>query len=375
VFDAYGRAYTVPLPAFVRQATSLFDSNKAMRRFAVAPGVMTIGLGQGLSLHITDQPADDRPLSLNGVSALALRFETGGTLVGLHLNDRPRNIEGVASLAGMADTTTLIDAQSLDHPFLGLAETADALAWQTRLGTSLHAGLVALTGATGAPPQPQPIANDGLGLAPDDQPGRLFGSAATLRYGRPDGAGVQLDAALGSVVETGTVLGARGTGALSTSDGATTTFGSLALRLPLTATLALVGDAHLGDTHVAASGPELVRTTNAVTSAFNLGLAADALFTDRGRLTFVLGQPLRVESGRLNINMPIGRTFDGDVIRSRFTTNAEPSGREIDARLSWATPLDDHSFLALGIMERFEPDYTDGAHPQTITMLRYNHRF
>src|SRR5262249_14285761 len=117
VFDAYGRAYAVPLPAFVRQGPSPFDSDKAMRRFAVAPQAMTIGLGQGLSLRIPDQPADDRPLSLNGVSSVALRFETGGTLLGLHLNDRPRNLEGVAALAGMADTSTLIDAQSLDHPF------------------------------------------------------------------------------------------------------------------------------------------------------------------------------------------------------------------------------------------------------------------
>jgi hypothetical protein len=377
VFDAYGRAYAVPLPALVRPAPSLFDSDKAMGRFAVAPQATIIGLGRGLSLSVTNQPADDRPLSLNGISSVALRFETGGTLVGLHLNDRPRNLEGVPSLAGMADTSALIDAQSLDHPFLGLADTADAVAWQTRLGASLRAGLVALTGATGAPPPLEPIAASELGLTagPEDQPGRLFGSAATLRYGHPDGSGVQLDAALGSVVETGTVLGAYGTGAFATNNGATTTFGSLALRVPLTSTLALVGDAHLGDTRVTTSGADLVRSTDAMTSAFNFGASADAVLTERGRLTFVIGQPLRVESGRLNIDMPIGRTFDGDVLRSRFTSDAAPSGREIDARAAWATPLDDRSSLAVGVMERFDPDHIDGARPQTIAMVRYDHRF
>jgi hypothetical protein len=55
VFDADGCAYAVPLPALVRQAPSPFDSDKAVRRATVAPQAMTIGLGQGLSLRITDQ--------------------------------------------------------------------------------------------------------------------------------------------------------------------------------------------------------------------------------------------------------------------------------------------------------------------------------
>ena len=74
------------------------------------------------------------------------------------------------------------------------------------------------------------------------------------------------------------------------------------------------------------------------TSAFSL--RASRQLADDGRLHLSVSQPLRVERGRASLDVPVGRTKAGEVVRSRVSAELAPSGRQIDVSAQWHQPLD-----------------------------------
>ena len=104
-----------------------------------------------------------------------------------------------------------------------------------------------------------------------------------------------------------------------------------------------------------------------ITSAF--AFRARTKLNERNTLNFALSQPVRIESGRAGITIPVGRTVDGDVLRSSYSVDLEPSGRQIDLAMQWrrALPSSNGDFrLAAGLS--FHPGHNDAAEP-TISVL------
>ena len=103
------------------------------------------------------------------------------------------------------------------------------------------------------------------------------------------------------------------------------------------------------------------------TSAF--AFRARTQLNERDTLNFALSQPVRIESGRAEYTIPVGRTVDGDVLKSSYTADLEPSGRQIDLAMQWrrALPSGNGDFrLATGLS--FHPGHSDAAEP-TIGVL------
>ena len=103
------------------------------------------------------------------------------------------------------------------------------------------------------------------------------------------------------------------------------------------------------------------------TSAF--AFRAGTKLNERDTLNFALSQPVRIESGRAGITIPVGRTVDGDVLKSSYSVDLEPSGRQIDLTAQWrrALPSSNGDFrLAAGLS--FHPGHNDAAEP-TISVL------
>ena len=103
------------------------------------------------------------------------------------------------------------------------------------------------------------------------------------------------------------------------------------------------------------------------TSAF--AFRARTKLNERDTLNFALSQPVRIESGRAGITIPVGRTVDGDVLKSSYSVDLEPSGRQIDLTAQWrrALPSSNGDFrLAAGLS--FHPGHNDAAEP-TISVL------
>ena len=103
------------------------------------------------------------------------------------------------------------------------------------------------------------------------------------------------------------------------------------------------------------------------TSAF--AFRARTKLNERDTLNFALSQPVRIESGRAGMTIPVGRTVDGDVLKSSYSVDLEPSGRQIDLAMQWrrALPSSNGDFrLATGVS--FHPGHNDAAEP-TISVL------
>ena len=73
-------------------------------------------------------------------------------------------------------------------------------------------------------------------------------------------------------------------------------------------------------------------------SAFGIGLQGQGAFRKNDLVDLSLSWPLRIERGSMSLDFPAGRTRYGEAVRERFVADLEPSGREIDLRLSYSRP-------------------------------------
>lgn len=139
----------------------------------------------------------------------------------------------------------------------------------------------------------------------------------------------------GWLAEQSTLLGSMATGA----------FGRLSADAAMTGleTNFEIGRWHLAaDAEIGKARPQvrdgiITRMSSLTTSAFAFN--ATRRLADGGFVRIALSQPLRVEGGRAALNVPIGRTKDGDVLRQSVSASVAPSGRQIDVSAQWYYPL------------------------------------
>ena len=93
--------------------------------------------------------------------------------------------------------------------------------------------------------------------------------------------------------------------------------------------------------------------------AFALGVVAENVFADADRLGVVLGQPLRVSSASVMVDMPTGRALDGRVERSQERAEATPSGREIRLELAYQRMLQSKNAIAGWLVFQHEPGHAE----------------
>ena len=94
------------------------------------------------------------------------------------------------------------------------------------------------------------------------------------------------------------------------------------------------GSAEWGMASPETSSRGIVRgISTSVTSAFRLSM--ERALNDGSRLRLSLSQPLRVESGRLWLRIPVGRTRSGKVVHDVVDAPLAPSVRQLDLELDW----------------------------------------
>ena len=102
-------------------------------------------------------------------------------------------------------------------------------------------------------------------------------------------------------------------------------------------------------------------------SSFSTAFSAEAARPlAGGTLRLLLEQPLRVESGRLGLSLPVGRTPEGAVVRERVAVDLEPSGRQIDAGMDWTGAVAPGTVLRIGARLIREPGHIAGRNPEAV---------
>ena len=109
------------------------------------------------------------------------------------------------------------------------------------------------------------------------------------------------------------------------------------------------------------------------TSAF--ALTATRPFDDATSLRLSVSQPLRVESGRATLSIPVGRTKGGDVLRRAVTADLAPTGRQIDVEARWHRRTASGGDLRLGAVWTRQPGHRADADPGLALLAGWRRAF
>ena len=119
------------------------------------------------------------------------------------------------------------------------------------------------------------------------------------------------------------------------------------------------------------SSPDLVeRVSELSMSAFSV--SGTRFLKEGGRVRLSAMQTLRVESGRLQLDVPVARDKQRNVLRKVVGTSLVPSGRQIDLGAEWRSPPDRAGGeVRLGTVLSLEPGHAAGRDPEATAMVGY----
>ena len=306
---------------------------RARRRGPAAGPVGAGSRGDAFALELTaDDLAGGRPGRLAVSHGFGLQDRFGLSTVEPAVADR------------------LLSEGAFASPYLALAERGDGLvlAQEVADGLAFRVGLVT---------------SEADRQAPLDRAGNTIVIGELARSWR---AGHAVGLQLGSVDERQSLLATEAGGALGLPESARTTFLGLTGRLALADWLTLFGQGSLGLTAPGATDQGLLEEVSALrSSSFALGLSGRDLLTESDRLTLAVAQPLRVDGGSAVLDRPVGRTFDGEILRQADRVDLAPDGREIDLELGYRLPLGDRRELGLNWLTQLEPGHRRAQRPRT----------
>jgi len=80
-----------------------------------------------------------------------------------------------------------------------------------------------------------------------------------------------------------------------------------------------------------------------------LGFLKSSIFTANDEVIISIDQPLRVESGRMNLRVPVYRDKERNVLFNSFGFSLSPSGREVNSSVQYQSRYNQIGFsLAVG---------------------------
>jgi len=358
--DDFGRAYAVEggdLVATRAAAPNLEGWLRPAASWRVERGLGALGSARVGLVRRDDRPAHLAEADSVELAAFALDLTPAGTVAadrGLRL----RAFKGDA-LAELVPTGPGAAAM--------LAETA---------GARRHAGLVegaglALEHALGDGRLRLAFtAEDGIAGDGDAADRRLWQLEMARRFGP-----AEVSLGLGRLEEPEGLLGSTGSGLLAQGSAETTHVVSFGGGFEPAAATRLVARFDLGLSDANRAGDAALGHGSVVSSAWALGIEHAGLFAEDDGLSLMLAQPLRVESGSLEADLPVARTTDGAIVRETRRADLAPSGREIDLEVGYRRGLGARSAIAGNLLLRHHPGHDGGAAPEAVAAFTYRLRF
>jgi hypothetical protein len=112
------------------------------------------------------------------------------------------------------------------------------------------------------------------------------------------------------------------------------------------------------------------------TSAYGVDVGKSNLLSDGDRFGFRLSQPLRVESGGLSMFLPTAYDYSTrSATNSRTNLSFVPSGRELNAEVSYGSWLGKRTWIGGNIFHRREPGHISAAPSDTGAAVRLSSSF
>ncbi|MEQ8600196.1 MAG: S8 family peptidase [Devosia sp.] len=276
-------------------------------------------------------------------------------------------LPGQASIDQGHDGLNLIHTGDLAGTVTGFAGAGGEASVLSMAGESLLVASIAPVGAAGELTTYGFAAEHG---AVDN--GALAGAGMTLSL--PFGSGqVRLGASLAG--EHGAVMGLDGGAAFDFGSGSAIGALSLGVEQPVSPGLSLFGRLEYGAVARQGGGSGLVSNLSGLTfSGMEIGASfADALAAG-DRLTLSVSQPLRIETGTVEMTRPVARMADGSIVNQTASAELASSGREIDLGLSYQARLPNQASFSLGLKHAISAGHIVGQSGSGL-MLGYRQGF
>ena len=209
----------------------------------------------------------------------------------------------------------LHEDKSFAHPYLHFADEGIGLGGALQLGT----GQLTAMGFTSSSAN---VARD----IPVNAHGGL------LEYAIEPFAGVEFGVQTGAMVEESRALGLLPEGGFGELGESSTAFAGLSLDSKLEDSWRFRASMLLGRTNLDTPSIGLLTTSTTLTSsAFRVAFEGSDVFLDADRMDVFVAQPLRIEGGKADFTIPVGRTPSGLVRREQINgVSLEPGGRELE---------------------------------------------
>jgi len=179
---------------------------------------------------------------------------------------------------------------------------------------------------------------------------------------------------LGILQENDSNSGLAGSGALSGTKNQITKFIGLSSVKNLFGGK-IFGSIHWGQSSDISHNNGMLKSIEEVkSSSFGFGYIQTSIFNESDQLTISIDQPLRVESGKLNLDVPVYRTKQKDVIFNSLSFGLRPSGREVNSKINYSTAFKKMNFdFAFGY--KSDPYHMKNLDDYWYTSMRANIKF
>jgi len=202
--------------------------------------------------------------------------------------------------------------------------------------------------------------------------GNLAGGGITLSLPAGNGT-VRIGATLAS--EQGGVMGLDGGTAFDFGTGSTIGAVNLGLEQQLAPGLSLFGRLEYGVAARKGGAGGLVANLSDLTfSGMEIGASLADTIATGDRLTLSVSQPLRIETGTLELNRPVARLADGSIVNEASSADLNSSGRQFDLGLAYQASLPNSASINIGLKHAVSAGHVSGQ-SGAGAMLGYQQQF
>ena len=303
--------------------------------------------------------ASDPGLGTSPYSRLSFGFSSGRSEIEFSLNPHVGRSFGLRE-EGFAGAP-MVEGDAFDQPHLSLMQSGYGSTVSFAVGEESVFRLGVFTGD---------VHNDRSSVY--EAPPNVTGAIGEFRTSLTDSGTLSL--ALGALSEEGSLLGTVSKGAFGEKTRSETLFTNLGASFDITRTARLTFSGSLGQTAFTQNGM-VEGGSGIITSSFGIGLSQRELLAEDDAFSIAVSQPLRVESGRVDLNVPSSRNMDGSIGYRRLRLNPQPSGREINFQATYGFTPFEGAWASVGAMHRIQPGHVAENSADTIGLATLSFSF